>query len=189
MARDQSRRVVTLDQIVQHGCDLFLSDGGVDMDALACRVAVSRATLYRVVGSRDRLLTEVVWLLTAKLLQRCCRTAGGNGVEWVIGVTRHFASALRASESFETFLRRDPELAARTLFGADAVHPRTVAAQRRILVEAGLGPQDRLEEAAYLYVRIIESSLFADLLVGAPIEDSVAERAARAVLAQMLDGP
>lgn len=177
--------MVTLDQVVAHGRDLLLVGGAVDMDTLAERAAVSRATLYRVVGSRDRLLTEVVWSLTERLLLRSCREAGGEGIDRVLEITRHFLDVSR-SLTFQQFLRDDPETAARVLFGADGVHPRVVTAQRAIFVGAGLGPAERLDEAAYLYVRLVESSLYANLLVGTSMEDSVAERAARAVLAQML---
>lgn len=72
------------------------------------------------------------------------------------------------------------------LFGTDGVHPRVVKAQRTIFVGAGLGPSEHLDEAAYLYVRLVESSLYVNLLVGTAMEESVAERAARAVLTQML---
>lgn len=89
-------RVVTLGQVVAHGSDLLLADGNVDMDVLAERAAVSRATLYRVVGSRDRLLTEVVWSLTDRLLARSCREAEGEGIDRVLDVTRRFLDAQRS---------------------------------------------------------------------------------------------
>ena len=54
---------MSLDQVADAGCEYFLNHATIDMDELALTLAVSRATLYRVVNSRDRLLGEVLWCL------------------------------------------------------------------------------------------------------------------------------
>src|SRR5687768_6039636 len=77
--RAQSRRVVSERDVVRGGCRLFLERGTVEMDALAGSLAISRATLYRVVHSRDRLLGDVLWQLGEATLTRARaqRTASG----------------------------------------------------------------------------------------------------------------
>ena len=52
--RTQPRRVVSESDVVRGGCRYFLRHGTLEMDALAGSLAISRATLYRVVHSRDR---------------------------------------------------------------------------------------------------------------------------------------
>src|SRR3954467_10934199 len=57
------RRAVSREQVTAGACRLFLERGTVDMDELALRLAISRATLYRVVHGRDQLLGDVLWRL------------------------------------------------------------------------------------------------------------------------------
>ncbi|MFD5874657.1 QsdR family transcriptional regulator [Streptomyces sp. NPDC060322] len=182
-----SRRVVARGQVVQTACGYFLRHGTVDMDALARDLAVSRATLYRVVGSRDGLLADVLWELADHLLDRARRRRTRAGVDGVLEITRYFVTALRGSAPFGAFLRAEPETARRLLTGG-CVHRRAVLAQRSILLEAG--ERDRLwsgpgvDDLAYLYVRVVESTLYAELLSSRRPDLALAERTARAVLRQ-----
>lgn len=180
-----ARRVVNQDQVVRGGCRFFLQHGMVDMDRLAESLAISRATLYRVAHSRDGLLGEVLWRLADRLLVQARRRRTCAGADGVLEVTRWFGERLRASVPFHAFLRSEPDTAARVLFTASSVvHRRVVLAHRDILREThGDGwPADALDQAAYLYVRIIESALYAELLGAAPPDPELVERAARAVL-------
>lgn len=182
-----SRRVVTRGHVVQGACGFFLRHGTVDMDALAQDLAVSRATLYRVVGSRDALLADVLWELAEHLLDRARRRRTRAGVDGVLEITRYFVTVLRGSVPFEGFLRAEPETARRLLTGG-CVHRRAVLAQRGILLEAGerdrLWPRSDIDDLAYLYVRVVESTLYAELLSSRRPDLALAERTARAVLQQ-----
>jgi hypothetical protein len=165
----------------------FLAHATLDMDALARSLAVSRATLYRVAGSRDRLLGEALWWLGSRLLTEARRARRRPGVAGVLEVTRHYATALRGSPPFRTFLATEPEVAARVLFTAPGrVHRRFVRAQAAILREA-LGPElarfpASPEALAYLYIRIVESALYAELLTGQQPDLDLTEQALRALL-------
>lgn len=180
----RARRVVSREQVVRGACRFFLRHGAVDMDGVARSLAISRATLYRVVRGRDVLLGEVLWLLGERALARARRERRCAGVDGVLEVTRRFADELRVSAPFRAFLRAEPETAARVLFHP-SVHRRAVRAQREILLEVS-GPWSAaaLDQVAFLYVRIVESAIYAELLGGVPLDHALAERAARAVLAQ-----
>lgn len=180
-------RVVSRDQVVRGACRFFLRHGGVDMDGLASSLAISRATLYRVVHSRDGLLGDVLWVLADRVLERARSERTSGGVEGVLEVTRRFVGRLRAAGPFRAFLSGEPETAARVLFNASGgVHRRAVAAQKEILLEVDGGPWSTaaLDQVAFLYVRIVESALYAELLTGSPLDPELAERAARTVLLQ-----
>ncbi|MFD1151760.1 QsdR family transcriptional regulator [Saccharothrix hoggarensis] len=187
MGSTGTRRVVSQDQVVRGACRFFLRHGGVDMDGLATSLAISRATLYRVVHSRDGLLGDVLWLLADRLLARAREQRTNPGVDGVLEVTRRFVDQLRASGPFRAFLRGEPDTAARVLFQASGgVHRRAVLAQKEILLEVEGGPWSAavLDQVAFLYVRIVESALYAELLTGTPLDHELAEQAARTVLLQ-----
>ncbi|MCO1597489.1 QsdR family transcriptional regulator [Micromonospora sp. RHAY321] len=181
-----SRRVISAERVVQGGCLFFLRNATVDMDALAGALTVSRATLYRVVHSRDRLLGDVLWRLAERLLTQARAETTTTGVDGVLETTRRFAVAVRQARPFRAFLRAEPATAARVLFTpAGGVHARVVDAQRGILVAAAADPAwspADLDGAAFLYVRIVESMLYAELIHGRRADPATAERAARAVL-------
>jgi hypothetical protein len=181
--------VVSEADVVRGGCRYFLRHGTLEMDALAGSLAISRATLYRVVHSRDRLLGDVLWKLGEQMLNRARAQRTEPGVEGVIGITRRFSGYLLRAEPFRAFLRAEPKTATRVLFTpSGGVHARAVAAQKEILAEAVrrgelclLGDLDHL---AYLYVRIIESTLYAELLTGQQPDLPLAERTLRSLLHQ-----
>lgn len=186
--RPESRRVISLDEVVAGGCRHFLRRSTIDMDALALELAISRATLYRVVNGRDRLLGDVLWRLGRPIWAGARAARTRTGVEGVLEVTRRFAELLLASKPYADFLRTEPETAARVLFTASGgVHVRAIAAQKEVLAEAA-GPGDAwgggadLDHVAYLYVRIVESMLYARLLTGREPDLALAERAVRALL-------
>lgn len=175
-----ARRVISERDVVRGACRHFLRHATLDMQALAVDLSISRATLYRVVHSRDRLLAAVLWRLGERVLSEARRQRTRPGVEGVLQVTRMFCGRLRESAPYRTFLAAEPEAAARVLFTATGgVHAKVVAAQRQILQEAGTPASADL---AHLYVRVVESSLYAELLTGHPVDPALAERAARSLL-------
>jgi AcrR family transcriptional regulator len=183
----EPRRVLSRDEAVRGAARFFLRHGTMEMDALAAELAISRATLYRLAGSRDRLLGEALWRLGGGTLARVRGRRTAGGVDGVLEITRHFADELSRAEPFRHFLRAEPDTAVR-LLTAGPVHRRAVRAQRDILADAGgTGAErcwapDDLETLAYLYIRVVESGLYSELLVGRRLDFAVAERAARAVL-------
>jgi hypothetical protein len=63
--------------------DWFLSGRRIDMGELAEALSISRATLHRRVGSRDRLLGEILWSLSSASIARLwpsCVSRGAAGV-------------------------------------------------------------------------------------------------------------
>ena len=66
------------------------------------------------------------------------------------------------------------------------MHERAVALHRELFAEAFAGHEDELigdlDTSAYLYVRLRESILYADVVSGRQPDPDVAERAVRALL-------
>src|SRR3954451_8501671 len=75
----------------------FLACERIDMSALAAELGVSRVTLYRWVGSRDRLLVEVIWSLARRTLDKVEAEAGDAGPERIARVVTRFLEDVIAS--------------------------------------------------------------------------------------------
>ncbi|MGH1564316.1 QsdR family transcriptional regulator [Mumia sp. DW29H23] len=166
-------RVIAYEDALAVARAWFLDGRPVDMRALADRLAVGRATLYRVVGSRERLLGDVIGALSERTLDFALDRAACNGV--AAGVDRIVATARIMNQSvidfgpLRTFMRHEPESAFHILFMPTArVHSRTVAAWRRALTASAEAGDLRLPaeagRVAYMLVRIGESMVYADLL-------------------------
>jgi AcrR family transcriptional regulator len=180
-------RVISYETVVMGARRQFLREGTIDMDELAHELAVSRATLYRAVDGRDRLLGDVLWSLAERVFTRARREVDGSGIEAILEISRRFTEEVRSAEPFRRFLEREPQTALRVLLTpAGGVHDRTVAMQRTIFAEALAGCEDELpgdlDSLAYLYVRLHESILYADIMSGRRPDPDVAQRAVRALL-------
>jgi AcrR family transcriptional regulator len=146
----------------------------IEMQELAQELGVSRATLFRWVGSRDDLLGEVI-VFGAKLpMDMADEAASGlTGGERVAAIMQTFCELVLTGDFFREFLRREPERALRILTTrAGPVQGRMVAAVGYLIqreIDEGHLPAELplpLPDLAYLVVRILESFLYSDLITG-----------------------
>lgn len=184
MGRD---RVISYDQVLLAAERVFHRAGRLDMDELAHAVNVSRATLYRVAGNRDRVLGDVLWMQGSRLLTRIVEAAPGRGVDRLVGIAEAFSRELMAYPALRTLLRDDPVTAFRVLLMADArVHSRFVELWRGLLVKAQDDGELQLSleagDTAFVFVRIGESMLYSDLLGDREPDPALAAQVQRAVL-------
>jgi AcrR family transcriptional regulator len=147
----------------------WLASGRLDMGALAGALGVSRATLYRWVGTRERLLGEVLWTFAAAAIREARAAASGSGADFLADSIERYMRAALQSEPVTRFLKQEPELALRVLTSKHSpMQRRSIAAmseQLREQVQAGtLEPALDPDDLAYVIVRIVESYLFSDLI-------------------------
>jgi AcrR family transcriptional regulator len=157
----------------------FLGAERIDMSALAAELGVNRVTLYRWVGSRNKLLVEVVWSVAKRTLEKVDDGVKAHGSERVVQVVTRFLEAVITSEGMKRWLAEEGELAMRLLTRHDTgFQPRLLDWIHDLLrQESDAGrlslPAD-LREVAYVIVRLIESYTYLDLITG---EDPDAKRA------------
>jgi AcrR family transcriptional regulator len=156
--------------VFQAALAAFRSPRRLDMRALATQLGIGRATLYRRVGGRDRLLGHVLWYLTRCSVARGLEEAHGLvGVERVLAVVRHLLHDVESGPALRRFLQEEPAAALRVLTTARGdVQPRVVGLLERLLtVEEERGalslPLDR-RVLAYVLVRVCEGFLYADVI-------------------------
>jgi AcrR family transcriptional regulator len=164
--------VLTYEQAHRRAIKVFVRDGGLDMKTLADELPVGRATLYRVVGSRDRLLGDVLWTLAERTLETVERQATAEiGLDRVFEISHRFKEDLLTFEPLRRFLATEPEVALRVLLTpAGGVSERMVKAWAGILRRSLVAPDSTLpfdlDWFAYVLVRTGESMLYSDLLAG-----------------------
>jgi AcrR family transcriptional regulator len=159
----------------------------LDMGALARELGVSRATLYSWVGSRERLIGEVIWSFAEEGLRQALEEARGSGAEYILDVVERFARMNAAFGPLRRFIEQDPELALRVLTSKNGpVQERMIDAARELLagqVAAGeLTPALDLDTLAYLLIRVNESFLYSDVITGSEPDVDKALEAIRLLL-------
>jgi len=141
------------------------------MSDLANQLGVNRVTLYRWVGSREQLLVEVVWSLGAQTLASVDRAVRARGAERIVRVVTRFLEEVISNQGLGRWVAEEGELAIRLLTRQDTdFRPRLVAAIEELLrEESDAGRLDlpvSLHEAAYVIVRLIESCMYLDFMIG-----------------------
>ena len=149
----------------------FLAPERLDMSALADELAINRVTLYRWVGSRDRLMLEVAWSLTHDALTEIRAETEGHGGERIVAIITRLLERITSNPGMRRWLTDESEHAMRLLTRHDTeFQPRLTAAIHGLLQEeAATGalnvPVD-LHELAYLIVRMIEFYAYLPLITG-----------------------
>ena len=179
-------RVISYDQAVAAAARQFHETAGLDMERLAARLAVSRATLYRVVASRDRLLGDVLWQAGLATTERAVRASAGQGAQRLLDIALRYDREVGAYAPLRRLLTDDPATAFRVLFMPEAgVHSRFVDLWCRLFAEEqarGWEPPHPPPALALVFVRVGESMLYADLLSGAEPDLELATTVKRSLL-------
>jgi AcrR family transcriptional regulator len=164
----------------------FLAGQRVDMQILALDVGVSRATLYRWFGDRERLVGQVLWNLSRQALQWLAEQSDPGDTEHALDTIEAFMRVTSEFPPLRRFLAAEPTLALRALLEPDA--PLVVAlgdwATDR-LTAAGYGadpagPNPR--ELAEVLVSVTSTYCWARVIAGGEADVAAAMRAVRVLL-------
>jgi len=167
----------------------FLAGDRVDMQSLARALNVDRATLYRWAGSREQLLSEILWSLIEptvnglRAAQTASQPAATGRQSAAAAVITSTVRAVIANPGMQRFLDREGELALRLLTTkASGFESRLTALIRELIDEeiAGGRLQSAVpaEDLPYVLVRIMESYVYLGLITG---EHPDPDRAARVI--------
>jgi AcrR family transcriptional regulator len=177
----------TVDDALRLGRHTFLAGQRIDMSAIADELGINRVTLYRWIGSRDRLLVEVIWSLADRTIAASDRATKARGAERIVQLTTKFIDTVIANPGMRAWLADEGEHAMRLLTRHETdFQPRFIRAVEGLLVEeAAAGwldvPVD-LHDLAYVIVRLIESYIYLDLITGEDPETRTAEPIFRLLL-------
>jgi AcrR family transcriptional regulator len=157
-------------EIFASAVDAYVSGQRLDMQSLARRASVGRATLYRRVGNREQLLDEVIWWRARRMLvEQVHATAALAGVARIAAVIGGVLGAVERDRPLRAFLESDPEAAMRILTGTRSTVQQGMAGALENLIELERGRgafQAHLDTPtlAYAIVRICEGFLYGDVI-------------------------
>ena len=152
----------------------------IDMSEIAVELGVGRATLYRYVGSRDHALGALVWFLMHAAFEFALdSTRSKRGVARVQAAAEAFMRFVHQQRPFRHWLHTESEIALRILTSKHGpVQGSVVEATRRLLDgEVASGTMQLnldTQTLAYAIVRLGESFLYSDLIVGHPVDIDLA---------------
>lgn len=147
----------------------FAAGERIEMQGVADELGVNRVTLYRWVGSREQLITEVLWVATQKSFAgyrarlRCGPRAAAALTTFVRDVNQH--------PGMQQLLRDEPELALTLLTSTSGEYQHRYLALIRELIAADraaglMSDEVPLEDLAYTAVRITESYIHTRVITG-----------------------
>jgi len=171
----------------------FLAGQKLDMNQLALQLGIARATLYRWIGDRDRLLVDVIWSLTKQMLDRAAARAGGQGVERLVSIFGEQVEEIATAASLRSFLEHEGQAGYRLVTHPDGVHGRLVQADIALIreeIEAGhYRPPSDLETLVEAMVSVGEHFLYSGLIGGFHPQADKARRAIALVLRENPEVP
>jgi AcrR family transcriptional regulator len=165
----------------------FIAGERLEMGALAEELGISRATLYIWVGSKDRLLGEVLWSFAGDGLKQAIAQAKEPGADYILDVFERFARMNASFAPLLRFVKEEPELALRLITSKQGpVQARMIAATRELLaeqVQAGaLELAFDVDTLSYLIIRVAESFIYSDVITGSEPDVDKAVEVVRVLL-------
>lgn len=155
-------------QVFQAVTDQYVRGERVDLTVVARRLGLSRATIYRWFGSRDRLLGEVIATQLEQLIARKRQAVSARGAAGLLAVFDQINRSLSRAPALRRLLEQEPGTAMQLLTsGTGVVHPRAVATVEALIVdEVSAGrykPPADPATLAYAIVRLAEAFLYNDV--------------------------
>ncbi len=163
----------------------FAAGERIDMQGLAEELGVNRVTLYRWVGSREQLITEVLWAATLKSFDHY--RAGHAGGPRTAAALTAFVRDVNDHPGMQQLLRDEPALALGLLTSTSGDYQQRYLRLVRDLIEEDraeglVSAEIPLDDLAYTAARITESYIHTRVLIGEQPDARRAEVVLRVLL-------
>lgn len=176
--------------MIHRAAQWFREGRRVDLGQLAKASGIGRATLYRWFEGREQVVGEAIWLGIA---QAIARVEAAEPVRDRAAFLRSFgrlAHEVRDYPPLAGFAADEPEFAMRVLQSrGSVVQARLIAWVEGWLTDLAIPPSDGARgvarpDLAYAIVRLAESFLWSDMIIGTPPQPDTAA----ALVELLLDG-
>ena len=161
----------TREQVIDAALYRYLRGQRVDIQAIASRLGLGRATIHRWYGTREALIGEVIVRASEPVLQDARAGARGRGGPALLETFDRFNRSLADSPALRQFVDAEREAALRIITSrGGVVQPRIVAMITGLIddeVRAGTyDPPVQPSVLGYAVVRLAEAFLFNDAALG-----------------------
>lgn len=168
---DRVRRAAGPERAIALATRHYLDGDPIDMSALAAELGVGRATLYRWVGSRERLLGFVLAEMTEHTVEKALREVPGTGADRILAILDRFMHLVIETVPLKAFIEREPRLFIRLATAPGPIEEReTALLDREIRREVERGALEvplPTRTLAQAIVRIADSFTWTHYLGGA----------------------
>jgi AcrR family transcriptional regulator len=148
----------------------YLRGQRIDVQAIATKLGLGRATIYRWFGSREDLIGEVLVQAADPLLDAARANARGRGGRALLDTFDRFNRSLADAPALRQFVEQERDTALRIITSGPRVQPHIVARITALIEEeAQAGRYDPPVEPStlgYAIVRLAEAFLFNDAVAG-----------------------
>lgn len=127
----------------------FMARERIDMQSLAAGLGIGRTTLYRWVGDRDALVSEVLCELATETLHVSAAKAEGEGLDRVIDEIRGFMTTTSDFAPLRHLVQNEPELSLRVMLAPGSAVSKVLTGEIQGQIEA-VRPGWAAEKAADL---------------------------------------
>lgn len=188
LAQETDGPRATLATAFSTACGWFMAGRRIDISALAEEVGVSRVTMHRWVGTRDELLSEVMWHLTERTLDRLLADVDAAGITpRAPELLGRYVEAVASNTGVLRLQREEPDAFVRLCTtAASAFQTRMIAKVAEVLAGDRAAGHLSIDlddsELAFAVVRLLEAYAHAPTLTGDPADPALATRVLRALL-------
>ncbi|WP_158501579.1 QsdR family transcriptional regulator [Vitiosangium sp. GDMCC 1.1324] len=153
--------------------DWWMKGERFDIGRMAQELGVSRATVFRWVGTRELLYGEVISAQFEAAMATARDEATGEGAELIANIVQRMIHLIVENEPLKKFVQQDAEYAMRILMSkSSTVEQRNTACVRKALEDGvrdgHIRPEMDLDALAFVIIRIGESFLYRDAITGDP---------------------
>ncbi|TVP93086.1 MAG: transcriptional regulator [Pseudomonadaceae bacterium] len=149
---------------------MWLNGEKINLGKISEELGIGRATMSRWVGSKDRLLAEVLWSLYEPIFQNAKNESPGTGPAYVAEVYRRVMQAMLDAKPLQDFVAQDSQYALGVLTASRLVQERRLETCKALLQEqVDRGHLDLpldIDTTAFVITRLNESFVYSDALVG-----------------------
>ena len=146
----------------------FLAEERVEIGVLAAQLSISRVTLYRWFGTRDKLIEQLLVQLAGVFAAAAEAEAEGDGDERILDFARRIMTATVNSQPLRGFVEREPQLALRLLIGErGGVHARVTQALSDVVAQTYSAERAKaLQHNIEVVVRVATALQWGTLAIG-----------------------
>jgi AcrR family transcriptional regulator len=114
----------------------YLAGERVDMQSLAAELGIGRTTLYRWVGDRDSLISEMLAEMVVEVIRAAVEEAQGEGLDRTIDGIRRFMETTSRYSPLRHLVQTEPELGLRVMLAPGSGVSRAITSELRAELEA-----------------------------------------------------